>query len=603
MKRQRPITGRSPAPAKAFFGAVPHPGGVVFRVWAPAARHLEVVLEPAGPTYPMGTVGNGCHEVSVSGFGSGTLYRYRVDGGNVYPDPASRFQPQGVHGPSMVVDPSRFVWHDEDWNGCALEDLVFYELHVGTFTPEGTFASVGSRLSHLRDLGVTAIELMPVADFPGRWNWGYDGAALFAPAHAYGTPDDLRTFVDESHRCGIAVFLDVVYNHFGPDGAYAPALSPAFFSSTHRTPWGPAINFDGEMAQTVRAFFIENALHWLTEYHLDGLRLDAVHAIVDDSPLHFLRELAEAVRKLPGPRRRLIAEDHRNLSMVVQPIEAGGYGLDAVWNDDYHHQVRRVLTGDADGYFADFTDSTTDLATVLRRGWLFTGQYADYFREPRGTDPHRIPSTRFVNFIQNHDQIGNRPRSERLTAAASLPQFRAASALLLFAPQLPLLFMGQEWAAATPFCYFTDHSQELGRLVTEGRKKEFSRFVGFHENVLDPQDPTTFRRSKLEWDEPERAPHTGILRLHRDLLRLRRQVHGAVSVESPVEGGLVIRRGHHVLLVALRGGVVLPTPSNLTLLIQTEDPRYASQPIPANVQGGAIVFPVAAAVVATVPER
>ena len=603
MKQPRPFTGRSPAPAHRSFGAVPHPGGVVFRVWAPAARHLDVVLEPAGPTYPMRDIGDGCHETTVAGLRSGALYRFRVDGGDAYPDPASRFQPQGVHGPSMVIDPLSFAWHDEDWKGCALQDLVFYELHVGTFTPEGTFAGVGSRLSHLRDLGVTAIELMPVADFPGRWNWGYDGAALFAPAHVYGTPDDLRALVDESHRCGMAVFLDVVYNHFGPDGAYAPALSSEFFSNTHRTLWGAAINFDGAMARTVRRFFMENALHWLTEYHFDGLRLDAIHAIVDDSPLHILRELAEAVRTLTGPKRYLVAEDHRNLHTVVRPPEEGGYGLDAVWNDDYHHQARRVLTGDADGYFADFTDSTTDLGTIVRRGWLFTGQYADYFAEPRGTDPHGIPPARFVNFIQNHDQVGNRPLGQRLTATASLPQFRAASALLLFAPQLPLLFMGQEWAAATPFCYFTDHSRELGRLVTEGRRKEFSRFVGFHGNVADPQDPTTFTRSKLDWNEPQRQPHAGILRLNRDLLRLRRQLHGAVTVDSPVEGGLVIRRGRHVLLVALRGGVTLPAPPNTTPLIHTENPRYSPHPIPPYSQGGQIAFPEAAAVVAVAAER
>jgi maltooligosyltrehalose trehalohydrolase len=578
-------------------GARPSGAGTAFRVWAPRARRVEVVDAAGGALAPLAAAGQGYFEGWAAGVRDGALYRYRLDGGDAFPDPASRFQPQGVHGPSMVVDPSRFPWHDAAWTGAAQERLVFYEVHVGAFTEAGTFDAARGRLPWLRDLGVTAVQLMPVADFPGRWNWGYDGAALFAPSRAYGTPDALRAFVDEAHRIGLAVFLDVVYNHFGPDGAYAPALSPAFFSAVHRTPWGPAINLDGEQSRPVRAFFIANALHWLREYHLDGLRLDAVHAIVDESPRHFLAELAAAVRGLPGPRRRLIAEDHRNLNTVLRPPESGGYGLDAVWNDDFHHQARRVLAGDADGYFVDFSRSTRDLATVLRRGWLYTGQRSQYFGEMRGTDPGDLAPVRFVHYLQNHDQVGNRPAGDRITAAISLAQFRAATAVLLFAPQLPLLFMGQEWAASTPFCYFTDHAAELGRRVTEGRKREFARFAGFGGDVPDPQDPATFLASRLDWLEAAREPHAGIVRLHTDLLHLRPALAGAWEAEAPVEGALVLRRGPHTLLAALREPAALPRPAGAEVVLTTEAGRYAVDPCPPRPGASEIVFPRPAAVI------
>jgi maltooligosyltrehalose trehalohydrolase len=584
-----------------FLGALPVRGGVRFRLWAPVAQRVDVVSASGEALAPMHDVGRGFFEAVLAGAEPGLLYLYRVDGRTAYPDPASRFQPEGVHGPSMVIDPARYPWGDGEWLGVAREDLVFYELHIGTFTPEGTFAGARRRLSYLKELGVTAVQLMPVAEFPGRWNWGYDGAALFAPARAYGTPDDLRALIDEAHRLGLAVFLDVVYNHFGPDGAYAAALSPYFFSKVHATPWGAAINLDGEMSETVRAFFIENALHWLTEYHFDGLRLDAVHAIVDDSPLHFLRQLADAVRALGEPRRYLIAEDHRNLNTLLAPAEESGYGLDAVWNDDFHHQLRRLLAHDTDGYFVDFTDSTGDLATILRSGWLYTGQYARYFGAARGTDPSRILLTRFVQFVQNHDQVGNRPTGDRITAVTSLASFRAATALLLFAPQLPLILMGQEWAAGTPFLYFTDHAPELGRLVTEGRKREFQRFAGFGGGVPDPQDPSTFLRSRLDWTEPEREPHAGIYRLHQDLLRHRRRLVGTWAVEHPAEGNLFLRRGEDLLLVALRDGLTLPWPAGARLVFHTEDPRYASDPHPPRILGETVLCPRAAAILAAVP--
>jgi len=583
-------------------GALPRQGGVSFRLWAPVARHVDVAAESGEGVHPMRDVGQGFFEAVVPRMAAGALYRYRVDNGRAYPDPASRFQPDGVHGPSMVVDPGRYVWHDGGWRGRAQEDLVFYELHVGTFTPEGTFAGVRRRLPYLKDLGVTAVELMPVAEFPGRWNWGYDGAALFAPSRAYGSPDDLRLLVDEAHRLELAVFLDVVYNHFGPDGAYAVALSPYFLSKSHTTPWGPGINLDGEMADAVRGFFIENALYWLTEYHLDGLRLDAIHSLADDSPVHFLQALAEAVHALEGPRRYVIAEDHRNLNTVILPRQEGGYGFDGAWNDDYHHQLRRLLANDTDGYFLDFTDSTEDLAVILQRGWLYTGQHARYFGGRRGTDPNGIPLMRFVDFIQNHDQVGNRPTGERITGTISVEAFRAASALLLFAPQLPLLFMGQEWAAGTPFCFFTDHHPDLGRLVSEGRKREFRRFAGFRGEVPDPQDPSTFSRSRLDWNELESEPHAGIHRLYQDLLRRRREWEGTLVVTHPAEGSLMLRRGRHALIVALRGDLTLPMPRGAVPIVHTEDPRYASDPHPPQIVAGTVFMRRPAAVLVRVPD-
>lgn len=338
------------------------------------------------------------------------------------------------------------------------------------------------------------------------------------------------------------------------------------------------------------------------EYHLDGLRLDATHAMVDESPAHFLRELADAVRAQAGGLRYLIAEDHRNLNRLVLPAEEGGYGLDGVWSDDYHHQARRILTGDRDGYFADFTDSTRDLATTMRQGWFSSGQHAEYFGGPRGTDPAGIPLERFVHFIQNHDQVGNRPRGDRLAAAVSWAAYHAATALLLFAPELPLVFMGQEWGAPTPFCFFTDHGSGLGEMVREGRKQEFRRFAGFRGDIPDPQAPETFAASRLDWSEREREPHSGILRLYRDLLALRKDLAGEFSVDSPVESGLVARRGRHVLLAALKGALVLPLPPGAVPVWNTEEPRYAADPVPPQPFTGSVTFPGPAALLARMPE-
>ena len=533
-------------------GAYAAESGFRFEVWAPRRRCVELLLHPYSTRsrrVPLTTVADGAFAITLTDVKPGDRYAYLLDGEGPFPDPASRFQPEGVHGPSQIVDPAQFAWSDHGWRGVPLHDAIIYELHVGTFTPAGTFAGVTERLQYLADLGVTVIELMPVADFPGRWNWGYDGVSLFAPARCYGTPDDRRRLVDQAHRIGLAVMLDVVYNHFGPDGAYLTMFSPYYVSTRHRTPWGAAVNLDGDYSTQVRSFFIENALHWLTEYHLDGLRLDATHGLVDNSGCHVVRELAVSVRKLIKDRTVLLmAEDERNLNTIVQPFNEGGWGLDAVWSDDFHHQMRRLSAGDRDGYYQDFSGSIEDLATTLNRGWFYSGQYSEYLGNARGTDPSGVPLNRMVVCIQNHDQVGNRPFGSRLHHQIDRALFRAVTAVLLFAPETPLLFMGQEWAASSPFLYFTDHNAELGRQVTEGRRQEFSRFAAFSDvatraRIPDPQAEGTFVASQLQWNELEQRGHYGVHRLYRALLALRRR---EAALRSP-EGAAATAIGDHCL--------------------------------------------------------
>ena len=586
-------------------GAWPEPGGVRFRVWAPDARALSVVFEPprlrpvALEKFPDGTFGKLVRGVEV-----GDRYRYELDGGTALPDPASRFQPEGVHGPSEVVDPSGFVWSDSAWRGLPRSDLVLYELHIGAFTPEGTFGSATGRLPYLAQLGVTAVELMPLADFPGRRNWGYDGVNLFAPARCYGTPDDLRRLVDTAHRVGLAVFLDVVYNHLGPEGNYLSAVSPYYFSDTHETPWGKALNFDGPHSSMVRQFFIENALHWVHEYHIDGLRLDATHAIVDHDSRPFVAQLATRVRESTPRLVYVIAEDHRNLARMVRPEGEGGWGLDGVWADDFHHKVRVALTGDREGYYSDYTGSMPNLARTLNRGWHFTGQYSTYLQEHRGTDPGGIPPRRFVFCIQNHDQVGNRALGERLHHQIEPATYRAASVLLLCAPATPLLFMGQEWAVTTPFLYFTDHPEALGKLVTEGRRNEFRHFSAFSDadargRIPDPQDDATFLASRLDWSEATREPHASTLRLYQRLLALRRQ-EPAIHCErfvafAPSESTLLLRQdaetGPSLLaIIEMRGSSTVNLAEHeclagldvslFQLVFTTEDRPFAPDPQP-----------------------
>jgi len=577
-------------------------------------RQVELVLHPglaSSQRRSLTPIGNGLFAGTFADVSAGDLYAYLLDGEGPLPDPASRFQPQGVHGPSAVVDPRAFAWTDDGWRGVPLQQAVVYELHVGTFSETGTFTGVTERLPYLADLGVTVLELMPVADFPGSRNWGYDGVSLYAPSRAYGAPDDLRRLVDTAHRCGLAVVLDVVYNHFGPDGAYAPQFSPFYLSTRHHSPWGAAVNFDGEGSRQVREFFIENALHWLHEYHFDGLRLDATHALIDDSPRHFVAELAARVRASLSHRRvLLIAEDERNLATIVRPPEDGGSGLDAVWADDFHHQARRLAAGDCDGYYEDFTGTTADLATTIRDGWFYQGQFSVHQGKRRGTDPSGVPPCRMVFCLQNHDQIGNRPFGRRLSHQIDSALFRALSALLLFIPETPLLFMGQEWAASTRFLFFTDHHVDLGPLVTAGRREEFSRFDAFADPVTraripDPQASSTFENSRLVWNERIRAPHAGILELYRALLRLRRtepalQHSNEFDVTALDDASLAVLRasGRDVLLlvlctapsrrVDLTGWQAVPPNRKWEIVLTTEQSQFLESGGPEQIPGVAI---------------
>jgi maltooligosyltrehalose trehalohydrolase len=592
-------------------GAWPVSGGVRFRVWAPEHARVEVswTSQSAAGLHRLDRQQDGTHVGTVPGLAAGARYVYQLDGSGRWPDPASRFQPEGVHGPSEVVDPSTFTWTDRQWRGLAPTDLILYELHVGGFTGEGTFAGVERRLDHLHRLGVTALELMPIAEFAGRWNWGYDGVDLFAPSHRYGRPDDLRRLVNAAHQRGLAVFLDVVYNHLGPDGAYLGTFSPYYFTDRHHTPWGAALNLDGPHSERVREFFVENALHWVREYHLDGLRLDATHAIVDDSEPHLLKELAAAVHAATDRIVLVTAEDDRNLARIAAPVETGGYGLDALWADDFHHQVRRLTAGDQDGYFASYTGTTVDLARTVQQGWFFTGQIAAHSGRPRGTDPSSLGFEQFVVCIQNHDQIGNRAFGDRLTESVEPAVFRAASALLFCCPEAPLLFMGQEWGASTPFQYFTDHGVELGRLVTEGRRSEFAAFAAFADParraaIPDPQDPQTFLASRLDWEEVDTPRHQAMLRLYQALAAFRRatpalRARSRDSVTATALDDSTIAVWRHpagvepvAIVVRLRGSGVVRMPraqpafAAVTWVAQmtTEDAVFAADAVPPQVR-------------------
>jgi maltooligosyltrehalose trehalohydrolase len=613
-------------PALPPLGATVGDGAVVFRVWAPAARRVEVELYlPAGvrhvPMEPDGSA-EGMVAVRIADISPGTLYKYRLDGEVSYSDPCSRFQPEGVHGPSAVVDPRAFAWSDGGWPGLSREKLVIYELHIGTFTTEGTFHSAIERLDALRELGVGAIELLPVADFPGNRNWGYDGVALYAPARAYGGPDGLRRLVDAAHARGLGVLLDVVYNHLGPDGNYLRAFSPHYFTDRYSTPWGDAIDYDGRHARPVREYVLQNAEHWLREYHVDGFRLDATHAIYDRSEPHILAELATRARAATPRAIVIVAENDANDVRLVTPQADGGFGLDALWADDFHHAVHMTLTGEREGYYEDYAGGAAEIAKAVRDGFLYQGQHSRHLGRGRGTPVRGEPASAFVFCLQNHDQVGNRALGERLSQLVHPDCYLAATALLLFAPETPLLFMGQEFAASTPFLYFTDHNPDLGRLVTEGRRSEFGGFNAFHdpqlrERIPDPQAKETFLRSKLDWNEAER--HAGVPRLYRELLALRHDDpvlshndRAAAEAEALGERLVAVLRRHagevRLLLANLgdeavrldaEAAILAPLQGRaLRLLLATDDARYraaegdaskASSALPGEI--GEIVVP------------
>lgn len=529
-----------------------------FAVWAPRASEVAVTIFPS-EVASMASQGRGWWSVDVDA-GPGTDYAFSVDGGPLRPDPRSAWQPAGVDGPSRVVDHGAFGWGDGAWRGLHLPSAVLYELHVGTFTPAGTFDAAIERLDHLATLGVDGIELLPVAEFSGEHGWGYDGVDLFAPHHGYGGPDGLKRLVDACHCRGLGVVMDVVYNHLGPAGNYLAEFGP-YFTTRHHTNWGDAVNFDDAGSDEVRKFVVDNALMWLRDYHCDGLRLDAVHAIEDHSATHIVEQLAGAVHQLAGHVRRplfVIAESDRNDPRVVRPPEAGGYGADAVWADDFHHALHAVLTGERDGYYADF-GSLASLATAWRQAWVYTGSYSVFRDRSHGRPPVGLSGSRFVVFLQDHDQVGNRASGDRITHLPSVTAGRAriGAALVVLSPFVPMLFQGEEWAASAPFLYFTDHHDPaLGAAVSEGRRREFTWSAVA---VPDPQARSSFARSKLDWDEVALPAHSAMLAWYRRLIELRRQipsltdgrldlVHTAFDSE---EGWLVFSRGPVVVAANL----------------------------------------------------
>jgi maltooligosyltrehalose trehalohydrolase len=494
-------------------------GEVRFRLWAPAVQQVDVILYHTGGTQllAMRALSGGWFALETAAARAGSLYRFRLDGVREVADPASRCNPQGVHGPSEVIDPSVFPWDDGGWRAPPWPAAVIYELHVGTFTPEGTFAGVAARLGHLAHLGVTAVELMPVAAFPGTRGWGYDGVLPYAPQRSYGTPQELKALIAAAHRCGLAVMLDVVYNHFGPEGNYLHWYAPQFFNERHVTPWGPAINFDGLDSAAVREFFIHNALYWLEEYHFDGLRLDAIHAVHDASEPHIVNEIARAARAAEG-RSRTIYLTVENLDNAVRFLGAAGAPgtCDAQWNDDAHHCLHVLLSGETDSYYADYARQPHALlCRSLAEGFAYQGEVSRYAGGPRGESSTHLPPSAFVNFLQNHDQIGNRARGERLTALVpNEAALRAAAAVLLLAPAPPLLFMGEEWAATEPFPWFCDFEPELAARVYAHRSREFP-------GCADPAAASTYASARLDWRRLAQPRHAQALAYHRQLLAIR----------------------------------------------------------------------------------
>jgi maltooligosyltrehalose trehalohydrolase len=582
-------------------------GGVDFAVWAPERR--RVVLDwqgrVGGGRVAMRRGRGGVWRATVPDAGPGARYRYYLDDDGPFPDPYARSLPDGVHGAAEVVDPGAFRWHDADWSGLSADGLIVYELHVGTFTPAGTFEAVIGQLAALRRLGVNALQIMPIASFPGQRNWGYDGVGHYAPDASYGGPGGLRRLIDAAHQRGLGVILDVVYNHLGPSGNYLGQFAPAYFTDRYRTPWGDALNYDGPDGRRVRDWAIDNAIHYLTEYHADGLRLDATHEIHDASRVHLLRELTRRARAAVARPIVLIAEDERNDVRLVSR-GPGGVGLDAVWADDFHHALRTLVTGDRSAYFADYAGTAEQLLDAIRHGFVYRGQLSQWSGHPRGRPTGRVPARAFVFCIENHDQVGNRALGERLAHLVSPPTYRAASAVLLTAPETPMLFMGQEFAAETPFQFFTDHEPDLGRLVTEGRRKEFAAFPSFRqhlERVPDPQHPATFERSKLRLDERRR--NAEVHRLYRDLLALRAsdprlRCQDRLGLRAAALGEKALAFGWRDRLVVASFGAELETrlPPSLRvgrgrwrLLLNTDARRYGGAGRRATLSAGRLTLP------------
>jgi maltooligosyltrehalose trehalohydrolase len=588
-------------PRRLPIGAeVQQDGRTHFRVWAPRRRTVEVVLERhSRGAYLLNSEGGGYYH-GFAPAAAGAFYRFRLDGQEpLYPDPASRFQPEGPHGPSQVVDPAAFAWSDHGWAGVSLPGQVLYEMHIGTFTPEGTWEAAAHQLPELKDTGIAILEIMPLADFPGRFGWGYDGVNLFAPTRLYGTPDDVRRFIDRAHGLGLGVILDVVYNHFGPDGNYLCQFSSDYLSDRYQTEWGPALNYDNPNSAPVREYVAANARYWIEEFHFDGLRLDATPNIFDSSKEHILSVIGRTVREAANGRSTLvIAENEPQQVQLVRPLAEGGYGFDALWNDDFHHAARVALTGRIEAYFSDYRGTPQELISTVKHGFLYQGQHYLWQKKRRGTRTRGIPPQAFVNFLENHDQAANNG-GKRLWQTTSPGRYRALTALLLLCPETPMLFQGQEFASSSPFYYFADHKPELARLVHKGRKEFVAQFPNLatpamQERIPDPADANTFEHCKLNFSE--RQQHAAAYALHRDLLRLRRE---DTVFRAPRPGGvdgavltthaLVLRffgqdGDDRLLLINLGTDVLLaPTPEPLVapdegkewkVLWNSEDPRY-----------------------------
>jgi maltooligosyltrehalose trehalohydrolase len=515
-------------------GAEPGEAGTHFRVWAPAARRLEVIERNAnsalgGKSHLLSRSDDGYFSGLIPTLRAGDLYSLRLDGqAALLPDPASRYQPSGPHGPSQILDPSRFAWSDAGFRGTRERGQVLYEMHIGTFTKEGTYRAAAEHLPHLVETGITTLEVMPLADFPGDFGWGYDGVGLWAPTRLYGAPDDLRRFIDRAHQLGLAVILDVVYNHLGPDGAYLKSFSSSYFTDRYSNEWGEAINFDGEESAAVREFFVENARYWLLEYHFDGLRLDATQALFDSSERHVIADIASAVQSAAqsqNKRAYISAENEPQQTRLVHERKHGGYGLDALWNDDFHHSARVAATGRREAYYHDYCGTPQELISALRWGYLYQGQHYVWQKKKRGTSALGLGAHNFITYLQNHDQVANSLAGQRLGQLCDAPLLRALTAMWLLAPPTPMLFQGQEFGASSPFLYFAHHQPDLAKLVREGRREFLCQFpsVAAPEaaaTLADPADRATFERCKLDFSERERnAP---LFQLHKDLLALRR---------------------------------------------------------------------------------
>jgi len=597
--------------------------GTHFRVWAPDHERVDVLLgddalasnerSPDAPARRASRVvalvreDDGYFSGHVEGAGEGTLYRYRLDGGETFPDPASRYQPRGPHGPSSVIDPSLFEWSDHGWKGVAIEGQVIYELHIGTFTREGTWAGAMRELPRLADLGVTTLEVMPVADFAGRFGWGYDGVCLYAPTRLYGTPDDFRRFVDRAHALGLGVILDVVYNHLGPDGNFLPSFSSRYLRREEPTEWGAALNFDGDGSGPVRELFVENAGYWIDEFHLDGLRLDATQSIRDRSPRPVVAEIVQRARTAAGSRSVIVvAENEPQHSLQLRPPREGGYGLDGMWNDDFHHAAMVALTGRDEAYYTDYRGRAQEFVSMAKYGFLYQGQYYKWQRARRGSPTFGIPPARFIVFIQNHDQVANSVRGQRIHELASPAAYRAMTALLLLLPQTPMLFQGQEFAASAPFVFFADHSGDLAEVVRRGRAEFLSQFESAagpppQEQIAAPDSLRTFERCVIDHAERERNSH--VVALHRDLLRMRRDDRCFARQRSGACDGAVLDDRAFVLryfgedgddrLVCVNLGPPLhldpapepllapPEQSRWRMRWSSEDPRYGGLGTPA----------------------